>query len=288
MRRGLPLLALLLFTALAPAESPTACHGWYQSPDAGRLDLYWRGEKIGMLDPLTANWQTEGKAHQVDLVATFGLSRPRPAIGDDPFPGGVQADKIPPVGAPTYQINGQPADKQAALRKLDDSYQERRGEGEKGRRGEGEKHFLTAVLPDAPRQQFLNDINAHPALRAWRGKLHINAYAPTDWHVGQIGLAEGITYQGAADAQGRALVRFRLRTYAGPDCAAQLAEALRKADGGYKPDSDPDPAKLPSPTPGPPASPILDGIDVDQTSQWGATGAALLSLLLSLRRRYAV
>lgn len=255
----------------------TLSEGWYPAED-GWLHLYWRGQYVGKLDPLLGRWQTTGRAHQVDLIA---VAKPAPGpdavAGDDPFPGGVDPQKV--QGGPAYQINGRAASRDEVYRRLGPA-----GNGLVDDRG---KWFLTAVLPEGERKKLLADLESSPHLQPWRAKLHVNAYAPDDWHVAQAGLAGGVTYQPPPNEQGRATVAFRLRAYAGPEV---LAQALREADKSYAPDNDPDPTK-PKPQPSPTPGPADEGTRLEVPDEAVDAGLGLVALLnlglLALRRRLA-
>jgi hypothetical protein len=235
---------------VCPIDEPDpVIHNTLYPGDDGRIDVWHLGTYVGSLDPIKMQWQSAGKSHAIDLVKQFGYARIRgkvcpcapgpctckncpsdcpfsrgPAMVD-PHPGGVQA-----TGGPPYEINGREVSRETAHARLGAVLEDDRS-----------KPFLTAVLSDADRKRFLTDFETSPLLAPWKGKFHLNAYAPTDWHVAQVGLAEGISFQAPPDAQGRSPVRFRLRAYAGPDV---LAQAIRDVDPNYKSGNDPDPVKI--------------------------------------------
>lgn len=253
----------------APVRSDSTYHGWYDA-GAGQIELYWRGERIGQLDPISGKWQTAGKSHPVDLVQVFGLkpsstfaaaadkrrclcaddacdcvncpedcpaSKPGAlAPGDDPFPGGVVREKI--QRGNSYEHSGRVCSRSQAFQALTTA----------NLNDDRSKPFLTIVGDESMRKQLLRDLDQSPALRGWKDKLHIHDYALDHWCVKQVGIAPGITFQRSPDAQGKAAVEWRFRSYAG-DVA--LAEALRKTDPNYRSDADPDPTKPKTPTPAP-------------------------------------
>lgn len=242
----------------APVRSDSTRHGWYDAGD-GQLELFWRGEKIGTLNPLAARWNTAGKSHTVELTKTFGLApQSKPGClctadacacrrcpedcasvmtaGDDPFPGGVQSDKI--RQEPTYELCGRRVSRSAALQAV----------AAGGLIDDRNKSFLTIVGDESLRSRVVADLNLAPELRGWKDRLHVHAYPPDHWAVRQIGLAPGITFQGPpTEGSNKAPVAWRFRSYQGP---LALAEALRKSDPEYRSDTDPDPAKkVEPPTP---------------------------------------
>jgi hypothetical protein len=140
---------------------------------------------------------------------------------------GLESGKIPQ--SPTYRLNGRDVPAEAAIRALaggdltDDSGKLR----------------LTVVGDPALRKQVLGDLANAPALAGWRERLLVQDYEPGHWAVAGVGLAPGVTVQAAPDDAGRGRVLVRLREYQGAD---QLADALRRADPGYRPERDPGPA----------------------------------------------
>ncbi|HMT22641.1 MAG TPA: hypothetical protein PKE20_15590, partial [Promineifilum sp.] len=252
--------------------------GWFRHED-GHIELWREGRIVQHAFPGGERWDECVATMPSHAKNNLGITPapPRPVsdkpeaahvVGDDPFPGGVNAAKL--AEAPAYQVNGQMTDKATAYRAMQD-----------GLADDSVKSFLTAVLSESDRKQFIADLDNHPALQSWKGKLHVNAYAPSDWHVSQIGLADGISYQGPPDAQGRSLVKFRMRGYEGPEA---LATALRESDKNYRPDADRDPAKVKKDDGD--TEPGLEA-DPEQITAWGAGGLALLSTgILVLRRRY--
>lgn len=303
----------------ASTPAPTnGYHGWYQSKGARTVELWWRGELVGVLNPATGYWQTNGKEHWLplqSLAATgeatpfrstssdrptqderqrvgqavlelFKTGKPSPQcicekdackcktcpegcvatqltsapgclcphdacecqncpqdcpqaqpngprpLAQDPCPGGVRRDLFEQGNR--YYCNSRACSRSEAFQRL----------SEASLVDDTGKAFLTIVGDEAMRKQVLADIDSSSALREFKGKLHVNAYAPDDWHVKQIGLQPGITYQTALKDQEHNVVpvEFRFRAYAGD---AALAEAIRKVDPKYQPDKDPDPTKKP-------------------------------------------
>ena len=145
----------------------------------------------------------------------------------------VQSDKI--QQEPSYEVSGRRVSRSAAFQAVSAG----------GLVDDRNKAFLTIVGDESLRSRVLKDLESVPALRAWKDNLHVHAYAPDHWAVRQVGLAPGITFQApASDGSNKAPVEWRFRTYEGP---VALAEALRKSDPNYRPESDPDPAKKPEP-----------------------------------------
>lgn len=293
----------------APVRSAQSMwHGWYEG-STGNLELYWRGEKIGTLDPLAAKWTTSGKATPVDLIQSFGLSRPTakplfearsPLCGccdpddckcvncpndcinlaqaesqpmvDDPFPRGVNPDKI--SKDVSFECSGKPCSRQQAFFALTQG----------GLVDDRNKSFLTIVGDKSLRDSVLKDLDTSAALRGWRDKLHVNAYAPDHWAVRQVGLQPGISFQGPPSTEGKAPVEWRFRSYAG-DVA--LAEALRKSDPNYRPDADADPLAKPKP-PTPAPEPVKPDVPSTPSGtnlwQWAFMLAAGVAVFLVARR----
>jgi hypothetical protein len=101
---------------------------------------------------------------------------------------------------------------------------------------------LTVVGSDELCKRVKDDLATSPALAPYRDRLLIQAYPTGHWAVAGVGIADGITLQSAPGPDGRAVVLHRQADYS--DGAAGLAEAVRKADGRYKPESDVDLRKL--------------------------------------------
>lgn len=278
----------LLFACVASAEpsptSPTSpmtsADGWFRHED-GHVELWRAGKLVRHAFPGSERWDDCIYEMPPQARQTLGITPAPPTPGGEASrtagiphwqTHGVEPDKI--AAAAAYEVNGRPASRGDAFRIL-----------QAGLEDDRQKCFLTAVLPDGERDKFLADMAGHPGLQAWKAKLHVNAYAPHDWRVRQIGLAEGISYQGPPDAQGRSLVKFRLRSYAGPE---QLAEALRRADQNYKPDADPDPAKQPEPKSPTKPAPKDDGLNLsdDEMGGLGFGGMSLGSILIFFFRRW--
>lgn len=151
---------------------------------------------------------------------------------DDPFPGGVASNRIPQQI--TYECSGKKCTKHQAYEAI----------GSGGLIDDRNKSFLTIVGDESLRRAVLKDLDSSTALRGWRERLHVAAYAPDHWTVKQVGLAPGITLQGPPSPDGKAPVIWRLPTYKGD---VVLADALRVTDPNYRPEADPDPSKKPEP-----------------------------------------
>jgi len=283
----------------APVRSAPTYHGWYDV-GGGKLELYWRGEKAGTLDPVTGKWQTSGKPAPIDLIQTFGLAKPaerkvkEPATMFDALNQwnpcdcfecncgqclcerqfvamadeegiknyGLDVNRIPQTVG--YDCSGRQCSKSQAFQALTAG----------GLVDDRDKGFLTIVGDESLRRSVLKDLDTSAALRGWRDKLHVAAYPSDHWAVKQVGLAPGITFQRASDT-GKAPVEWRFRAYAG-DVA--LAEALRKSDPNYRPDADPDPLakpKPPAPDPGPVNPPVAPNAPA-MPVPWHLVGVLLL------------
>jgi hypothetical protein len=258
---------------IAPSKA-SVMHGWYESEEKPWLVRYHNGQRIGSLNPLTGDWCEQGKTTTTNLLKSFGIKEDPPKrmpvsvnkkrgcscadacrcdvcpfdcavalasnepenearFGEDPFPGGVAKDKVPQ--AVTYQHNGAPCSRSGVFQALTAAG---------SLTDDRSKMFLTIVGDESMRQGVLRSLETNPQLAALRGKLHVNAYGPTDWQVNQVGFPPGVTLQGPPDATGASPVLWRFRN--APDAVA-LAEAIRKADPNYRPDSDPDPLAKPAP-----------------------------------------
>jgi len=130
-----------------------------------------------------------------------------------------------------YWMNGRPAGRGEALAAfgslVDDS----------------NKLRLTIVGDESLRQRVRTDLAQHAELLKWRDRLLVQEYPPDHWAVAGVGMAPGITIQGAPDGAGKAPVLARLPEYRGPDL---LIAAIRKADPSYKPESDSPPESKPT------------------------------------------
>ncbi len=103
-----------------------------------------------------------------------------------------------------------------------------------------------------------DDLATNSALAAYRDRLQVQSYRPGNWATQPIKLENGgkpdIVLQLPPNDKGYGKVILRLAAYPG---AAQLAEAIRKADPGYDPTRDPNSKpspKVPAPV-DPPANP---------------------------------
>lgn len=261
-----------------------SAHGWYKNDDIS-LALYWNGERIGTLDPVSGVWRTEGKSHSVDLIATFSLNpsvgRPRLcldcACAQCPRDCGPKAEAKPakecvckkdacecakcpqdcvaraivpgddpfPGGVKVEEIKDAPPYEVSG--RVCTKEQAYAFLTQSSLVDDRNKPFLTIVGDKGLRERVLADLATHPALAPYRSKLHVNAYDTADWHVNQVGLPPGVFLQGPPNGKGESPVEFRFRSYAGPEV---LAEAIRKANPNYKPEADPDPLKKDPPKDG--------------------------------------
>jgi hypothetical protein len=130
-----------------------------------------------------------------------------------------------------YSINGKDAPKEDVLRLLQAQVPD-----------DARKPFLTLIGPAEARKQVLNDLENHPSLAPWKGRLRVQAYNPDDWAVSRAGFVTAgnpTVYLQAADGT----VLHRQDDYAGG--ADALATALRRAHPNYNPSGDPDCRKAP-------------------------------------------
>lgn len=159
---------------------------------------------------------------------------------------GVRQDKLPRRDG--FSSNGRPITQAEAERAL------KCGGGFSDDSG---KWRLTIIGPTkAKRDQVVSDLQTHPALAAWKDRLCVQSYAPTDWAVTGVNLPRGgdptIVVQGAPDANGKAVVLHCQNDY--DDGADGLAKALRVADPNFNSRSVPDLRKMDAP---PVPAPIL-------------------------------
>jgi hypothetical protein len=148
--------------------------------------------------------------------------------------GTVEADGTPNFGLDLSQmpapgkhiLNGQEVTKEEMMQAI----------GKPQLPDDAEQMCVTVIGPDASRKQVMADLDTHPALSPWKGKVKVHGYDPSHWAVAQAGfLTTGspTIYCQAADGQ----VLHRQDEYRGPEA---LAEALRRADPSYQPQKDPD------------------------------------------------
>lgn len=124
---------------------------------------------------------------------------------------------------------------------------------------------LTVIGDETTRKQVLDDLNANPALAAFKNQLVVQSYAPDHWAVARSGFkTQGNPVIYVQDFSGKVL--HRQEEYRG---AEKLAEAIRKADPTYDASKDPDKNKS-----------GFAGIDLSQVPQWAwAVGAVAVYLL---------
>ncbi|GEM_PF-403736 len=128
---------------------------------------------------------------------------------------------------------------------------------------------LTLIGSKQDCDKVLNDLNTHPALLAYKGKMLVQGYRPSDWAVRDIGFnlvgTPRIVFQAAPDETGKGLVLHSQGDY--EDGAIGLAQGLRKADPNYDPSKDVDRRKI-FPLQAP-----------DWAGNWMMLGVAVLSLI---------
>lgn len=160
---------------------------------------------------------------------------------------GVEYDKIAHDGR--YSIKGQPVTEAEVAVAL--------GRGGPLTDDSGKWH-LTVIGTESDCKAVTDDLATNSALAAYRDRLQVQSYRPGNWATQPIKLENGgkpdIVLQLPPNDKGYGKVILRLAAYPG---AAQLAEAIRKADPGYDPTRDPNSKpspKVPAPV-DPPANP---------------------------------
>lgn len=260
--RCLPNVAAPILIQPLPTSSPlTLAHGWYRHN--GGVELYWRGERIGTLEPRSGQWCTNGKAHLVDLVELAApVGATKPATSERPKQCLCKADACECKDCPSDCLLATTP----VFAALPD--EERLNYGMDWRGGaDKEKCRLSGVettkdrciqaisaadIPDdsrmtrvtvigteSERAAVLKDLEQSPELAPYRGKMVVQAYDPSHWHVRDAGFkTDGHPTIYAQQPDGKVL--HRQDSYDGP---ARLAQALRRIDSAYDPAKDPDLSK---------------------------------------------
>ena len=232
------------FPTVASADNA----GYRWEPDLARPGYYWlyQGSRwIGTLHPderrFALHYDNDTWSGTCDPPIPFPADEPAAVLA--PGAGinnaiinyGIDVERIRP--GEWYSLNGRECSRGEALdaifgaELIDDRA----------------KVFLTVVGDAEIRRRVRADMENHPALAEWRGKIHLQDYDSKHWMPSLIGLAEGITLQAPArDGSCQSPAIWRMRSYAGPEA---LAVALRKSDPSYRPDLDPDPNRPVTPTP---------------------------------------
>lgn len=233
----------------ADAEHP----GWFY--------LYRGSAQVG-------TWHPDGQGYKAlrdDGAWSESRDPPIPLPSGSALNFGIEPLRVP--DGPRYRMNGKEVSRAEALAAVG------------GLGDDSGKLRLTIVGDAAMRKRVLADLAGHDGLKSLRDRVLVQDYPPAHWAVAGVGIAPGITLQGAPDRDGKAPVLFRIREYGGPE---MLAGAIRKADPSYRPERDPDPAK---PTPAEPGINPSTTIDLSKVppTHW-ALGGLILSLLV-LRRK---
>lgn len=160
---------------------------------------------------------------------------------------GVDAEKL--TGVERYRVNGRDCCRQDVIDALT-------GDGQLT--DDSGKLRLTVIGQDADRKQVLSDLASNPALTPYRDRILIQDYSPLDWAVSRVGFkTDGRPTVYIQRPDGKVLHRQDSYT-----SAADLAEALRKADPNYNPANDPNLNK-PTPVPSPANGSWWDQIPAD-------------------------
>jgi hypothetical protein len=218
------LLGLLLLLLVAPplwaadyewrsfADDPDQVSLWRQGRQLGNY-RFSTGEYYPLLAP--GRWGDAGKPPHPPPV---------PVEPDGTLNFGLELGKMPSTGK--HLLNGKEVTKEAILEAL----------GTPQLLDDSKWLCLTIIGPDAARRQVLNDLRSAPPLAAWRDRIKVRDYPPDHWAVRDAGFkgnGRPTIYCQAADGK----VLHRQDDYRGPEA---LAEVLRKADPGYRPENDPD------------------------------------------------
>lgn len=124
---------------------------------------------------------------------------------------------------------------------------------------------LTVIGSEPERKAVLADLEGHPALAPYKGKLSVQAYAPDNWAVHRVGFVTAGHPTIYVQAPG-GKVLHRQDVYTG---AEKLAEAVRRADPNYSPNKDPDLTRPPAPSPRPALPDIsLPSLDLSAVPSW--------------------
>jgi hypothetical protein len=197
------------------------------------------------------------------------------------LPTGADFSKIKPG---RHTLNGMPVCRETALQAIEGgSIPDDAG-----------KQRLTVIGTVSDRARVVNDLKNAPELAAYRTALVVKSYDPSHWAVANAGFrTSGAPSIYLQEADGTVL--HRQDGYAG---AADLANALRKAQPDYDPNKDPDlrrtpappptppgPAPAPAPAPTPTADPVADALSAVPASTWLVAAAGGAGLLFLGRRK---
>lgn len=255
----------------SPVGDPVV-NGWYEA-GPGLAELWWSGERVGVLNVDDCTWTTNGKTVSADMrvfgsikkaagkcccngkcgpckcadcpvgcgvdCGCDGCKKGIRVVGDVIENHGIDLDRMRKCdGKECYRVNGRETTRQAAF----ESIQAGSVPDDSGKRR------VVVVGSDAAQRQVAADWGKGE-LSAYRDTSILHCYAPDHWHVKDVGYkayADPSIY--IVDAGGKVL--HRQDYYDGP---VKLAGALRKTDPSYDPSKDPDvnkskPDDKPAPT----------------------------------------
>jgi hypothetical protein len=256
--------ALLLFLTVVPGAAGYEWHALADFPD--QFSLRHNGVQVGVYTVSDGRyWPRVGSTPEGKPV--WGEAA-EPPIPPPPRNFGLRGDRV--GGAERYHLNGKEVTRAQAQQTLEG----RTGDGVPDDAG---KPRLVVIGTEADRAAVLRDLDAHPALKPWKQRCLVQAYAPDHWHVQRSGfVTTGRPTIYLLSAQGDSLLRWD--DYEGG--AAGLAAALdgawtefqRRADPNYRPDLDRDHRRRL-------AAPLWRLLPGVPWSVWAVLGAALLVLL---------
>lgn len=202
--------------------------------------------------PVPRNLSPASRTAMLPLCTAALLTLPPPTT---PAPAnfGIDRDKL--AAGERYTLNGRAASRADAVQAV----------GRPALPDDAGLRRLVVIGPRELRARVVADVNAHPALAPWRGKLVLTDHDPGHWHVARVGFVTAgrpTVYVQAADGR----VLHRQDDY--DDGPEGLAAALRRIDPQYRPEADVDLRKTAAPAPlSLPALPW---------SAWALAGAAVL------------
>jgi len=251
MKRFALALAALALTSFADAQPP-AVYTWHTfADDASQLGLTLNGRQVGGYDLERGAYREylgndRWGEYTTCPVALPGWAQAREREYQRARPNfGIDTGRL--RQSQTDSLNGRPATTGEVLRALGAPICNAAGKAqtvpqpEAGADPPTDKDALcvTVIGDDAFRKRVLSDLDTAPALAAYKGKVRVQDYAPTDWAVttGGFQATEPTVYVQLPDGR----VPARVRAYTGPDQLAEaLACAVRRKDPNYDPAKDPD------------------------------------------------
>jgi hypothetical protein len=212
----------VLILSLALCQTPDA-YSWAKCSAPDQLALYKGERQVGVYD-------LRKKLYYPLKDRKLGAPEPCPSPlpGEEPVESnyGVDSGKIDK--GKRYSKNGKECSRKEALDSVSANVPDDRN-----------LLRLTVIGSDESRKKVLSDLESSQALGQYKGKLLVQDYAPTDWAVKEAGfVTTGSPSIYLQHPSGKVL--HRQDDYSSPE---QLAEAIRKADGSYKPDADPNLSK---------------------------------------------